>query len=113
MIESVLIMLIMGAFLGIGLGFASEKFHVEADPAFDDVLNMLPGLNCGACGYPGCSGFAEALVDDVKVKPTLCRPASQNVTDKISYYLEDYFESKGVIEAKKSVSGKTIGKREE
>jgi electron transport complex protein RnfB len=113
MIESVVIMLVIGAVLGIGLGFASEKFYVETDPAFDDVLNMLPGLNCGACGYPGCNGLAEALVDDKRVKPALCKPASQDARDKISYYLEEYFESKGSVESKKSVSGKTIGRRED
>ncbi|WP_422444487.1 RnfABCDGE type electron transport complex subunit B [Thermoanaerobacterium sp. DL9XJH110] len=48
--------------LGGGLAFASKKFAVETDPRVDAVLEALPGANCGACGFPGCSGLAEAIV---------------------------------------------------
>lgn len=48
-------------FAGI-LAWANEKFKVEKDPRFDAVLAALPGANCGACGYPGCAGFADAVV---------------------------------------------------
>ncbi len=112
MIESIVVMALIGAVLGLGLGYASDKFYVEPDKSYDDVLKMLPGLNCGACGYPGCSGLAEALVADKSVKVSLCKPAPQDVRDRITYYLDDYFESKGITEPKKSVSGKSIGRSE-
>ncbi len=48
--------------LGSFLFFASKKFHVETDPRVEKVLAFLPGLNCGACGYSGCEGAAEAIV---------------------------------------------------
>ncbi len=41
---------------------ANRKFYVEEDPRIDRVEEMLPHSNCGACGFPGCRPFAEALV---------------------------------------------------
>lgn len=40
----------------------SKKFAVKEDPRLGQVVSALPGANCGGCGYPGCSGFAGALV---------------------------------------------------
>ena len=48
--------------LGLCILFASKKFHVKSDPLIDTVTSMLPGVNCGACGHPGCAQFAEVLV---------------------------------------------------
>ena len=53
---------IMGLVFGGLLGFAGKIFAVEQDPRIADVMNALPGANCGACGYAGCSAFAEAVV---------------------------------------------------
>ncbi len=47
--------------LGLALGFFQEFFKVERDPLIDTVRAALPGANCGACGYPGCDGYAEAV----------------------------------------------------
>ena len=40
----------------------SKKFAVEEDPRLGKVLETLPGANCGGCGFPGCSGLADALI---------------------------------------------------
>ncbi|MBM6992725.1 MAG: Fe-S cluster domain-containing protein [Prevotella sp.] len=40
----------------------SKKFAVEEDPRIGQVQEILPGANCGGCGFPGCSGMADALV---------------------------------------------------
>ncbi len=47
--------------LGLGLGFFREKFRVDRDPIIDRIREVLPGANCGACGYPGCDAYAEAV----------------------------------------------------
>jgi Na+-translocating ferredoxin:NAD+ oxidoreductase RNF subunit RnfB len=47
--------------LGIALGFFQEFFKVERDPLIDKVRAALPGANCGACGFPGCDGYATAV----------------------------------------------------
>lgn len=53
----------LGLIFGVGLAYASKKFEVKVDKRIADIKEMLPGANCGACGYTGCEGFAEALVE--------------------------------------------------
>jgi len=52
----------LGLLFGLGLAIASKKFCVVTDPNLEKLLGCLPGANCGACGMPGCMGFAEALI---------------------------------------------------
>ncbi|MBP7215792.1 MAG: RnfABCDGE type electron transport complex subunit B [Candidatus Omnitrophica bacterium] len=52
----------LGIAFGVGLAIAAKKFCVVADPRLEKVLAKLPGANCGACGKPGCMGFAEGLI---------------------------------------------------
>lgn len=58
----VLILGFLGLLFGIGLAIASKKFCVQIDPRLEKVYSLLPGANCGACGFAGCIGFAEALI---------------------------------------------------
>lgn len=51
----------VGIFVGIFLGIAGIKFHVEVDEREEKILNALPGNNCGGCGFAGCSGLAAAI----------------------------------------------------
>ena len=51
-----------GCLIGFFLCFASEKFKVEVDERETAILDVLPGNNCGGCGYAGCSGLAAAIV---------------------------------------------------
>lgn len=53
----------VAAFAAFALLIVAKRFHVEEDPRIDVVAEMLPGANCGACGSPGCRGFAEALIE--------------------------------------------------
>ncbi|HCD35550.1 MAG TPA: RnfABCDGE type electron transport complex subunit B [Chlorobium sp.] len=48
--------------LGIIIYFVSKKFYVAEDPMVTIINGILPGVNCGACGYPSCNQFAEELV---------------------------------------------------
>ena len=59
---SILTMGILGALFAFGLSIARKKFKVEEDPRIDTIEELLPGANCGGCGFPGCRAFAEALV---------------------------------------------------
>lgn len=52
---------VVGLFIGLFLGIAGIKFAVEVDEKEEAVLGVLPGNNCGGCGYPGCSGLAAAI----------------------------------------------------
>lgn len=53
----------LGALFAGGLAYASVKFAVEEDPRKEEIEEALPGANCGACGYPGCSSFADEVVN--------------------------------------------------
>lgn len=52
----------VGIILGLFLGISGEKFKVEVDPREEAIGEVLPGNNCGGCGYAGCSGLAAAIV---------------------------------------------------
>ena len=52
-----------------GLYVASKKFYVYEDPRIDEIEAMLPGANCGGCGYAGCRAWAENAVKNRSVDP--------------------------------------------
>ncbi|MCD1146905.1 RnfABCDGE type electron transport complex subunit B [Peptoniphilus sp. KCTC 25270] len=56
-----LILGVMGLVFGVVLAVAAKVFFVEMDPRVAQVLDALPGANCGACGFPGCEGLANAI----------------------------------------------------
>lgn len=51
----------LGLVFAILLSYASKVFHVAVDRKVAEVRTALPGANCGACGFPGCDGLAEAI----------------------------------------------------
>jgi len=83
MIEGLLVMGGLGAVLGLGLAIASKVFYVYVDPRVEAVEELLPGANCGGCGFPGCSANAEAIVAG-KSSPASCVAVSQEVIQQIA-----------------------------
>lgn len=77
---------------GIGVTFAGlialvhRAFWVWEDPRLDEVSEMLPGTNCGACGEPGCRAFAEALVEG-RVQPAACTSMGEAEVEAVADYL--------------------------
>ena len=59
---AVIVLGAIGLIAAIVLFAASKKFAVYEDPRIAQVGELLPGANCGGCGFPGCSGMADALV---------------------------------------------------
>lgn len=77
---------ICGVMAGILLTVASKVFHVEVDENIEKISEALPQANCGACGYAGCSDYANAIV--TKNAPTnLCRPGGAEAAKKIAEIL--------------------------
>jgi len=68
------------------LVLAHRKLHVEEDPRIDEVEQMLPLANCGACGFPGCRPFAEALVTGAAA-PGKCSVSTDAGRLRIAAYL--------------------------
>jgi len=86
MIEAVGSITILGLLLGSALGYASRIFKVESDPVVDDIEAMLPGSNCGQCGFPGCGSAAEAVASgDVEV--TMCPPGGKSLAQELANLL--------------------------
>lgn len=52
----------MGLVFGVLLSFASTKFAFKSDPVRESIMEILPGINCGACGYPKCELYADAVI---------------------------------------------------
>lgn len=67
----------------------SRRFAVEEDPRITEVGDMLPGINCGACGFPGCPGMAHALVEGADagdISHLSCPPGGADVMNRIGAY---------------------------
>lgn len=78
----------IGAILGLILAIAANVFAIVEDPRYAQVMQLLPGYNCGACGYPGCQGLANALVDQETNDVRRCKPSNQQQRDSIVDYLQ-------------------------
>ena len=78
--------IVVGA-TGIGLGFfltfMGKKFAVEVDEKEEKIRELLPGNNCGACGFPGCDGAATAIAKG-DAAPNICPVGGPTVADQIS-----------------------------
>ncbi len=66
---------------------ASKKFAVYEDPRIAQVGEVLPQANCGGCGYPGCSGFADACVKAGSLEGKSCPVGGQSVMSQIASIL--------------------------
>ena len=78
MISAVISLTALGASLGLLLGVAARKLQVEGTPLATDLEVMLPGSQCGQCGFPGCAGAAQALADG-SAPVTLCPPGGREL----------------------------------
>jgi Na+-translocating ferredoxin:NAD+ oxidoreductase RNF subunit RnfB len=77
----------IGLIAAVILFVASKKFAVYEDPHIAQVAEVLPQANCGGCGYPGCSGFADACVKAGSLEGKLCPVGGQPVMAKVAAIL--------------------------
>ncbi len=87
----------LGALIGFGLAFAAEKLKVEPDKRMQGIYELLPQLDCGACGYPGCEAFAEGIVEGEVEKLSQCKPGNDKHFNAIIAYLKDHPDEDGNI----------------
>ncbi len=80
---SIFILGALGLIFGISLAIASYIFEVKSDPKVNAVFSVLPDLNCGSCGYPGCKKYAEAVAKNGE-KVNLCMPGGSDAVAKIA-----------------------------
>jgi Na+-translocating ferredoxin:NAD+ oxidoreductase RNF subunit RnfB len=80
--ETALIFGGLGLLAGALLTVSSKLFEIQTDSRVEEITGALPGVNCGACGFAGCSDYARAVADK-GAAVNLCKPGGQEVADKI------------------------------
>ena len=84
---TILTLSVLGILSAVILYFVAQKFKVEEDPRIDDVEKMLPGANCGGCGFAGCRALAEAMVREDDISAIFCPVAGSACMKQIAGYL--------------------------
>jgi len=87
LLTAVIVLGAIGLIAAVVLYAASKKFAVYEDPRIEQVTAMLPGANCGGCGFPGCSGMAGALVhgaDDGSIEGLNCPVGGADVMTRVA-----------------------------
>ena len=88
----------LGLILGLGLAIAAKFLYVKPDTRVEDITKILPNANCGACGYPGCAGFAEAIVNGEAENLSQCKPGLKGgVPEAIRKYLDEHPNEDGSV----------------
>ena len=98
MLLAILSLTLLGTMLGFGLGIAARKFHVEGDPLSTEIEAMLPGSNCGQCGFPGCPGAAAAIADG-SASVTACPPGGKALAQALAARLGITLDLSAVADA--------------
>ncbi len=93
---AVIIVAAIGIIAGLILAVASIIMHVPTDEKAEAILEILPGANCGACGYSGCSGYAAALAKG-EAETNLCSPGGPDLVAELAALTGG---AAGAIEAK-------------
>ncbi|MDY0011967.1 MAG: RnfABCDGE type electron transport complex subunit B [Rhodocyclaceae bacterium] len=104
MLAAVASLSVLGASLGLGLGIAARRFHVEADAVVAELEAMMPGSQCGQCGFPGCAGAAQALADG-KAPVTVCPPGGKTLAQALADKLGISADLSGMGEVVPMVAG--------
>jgi electron transport complex protein RnfB len=78
------VLTLIGLVFGFALAAAAMRFRVATNPVVDEVRDNLPSANCGACGFAGCTAYAEAVVEEKEVSPSLCTPGRAPVAEIVA-----------------------------
>jgi electron transport complex protein RnfB len=87
----------LGLALGWLLGVAARYLRVEGNPLTEQIAALLPGSQCGQCGYPGCTPAAEAISTGA-APVTICRPGGRSVAEELAAVLGVAVDLSGVAE---------------
>ncbi len=90
---------LLALILGLLLGYASLRFHVEGDPIADKIDAILPQTQCGQCGYPGCKPYAEAIAAG-EAEINHCTPGGETVVIALADLLGREVPTDGAVEKK-------------
>jgi electron transport complex protein RnfB len=85
-LSAIVSLTLLGLFLGLLLGIAGKYLKVESSPIVDELEALLPGSQCGQCGFPGCRPAAEALAEG-NAPATMCPPGGSALAEQIAALL--------------------------
>lgn len=83
MITAIFILTFLGFAMGGMLGIASRYLAVEGNPLEEEIAELLPGSQCGQCGYPGCSPAASAIANG-EADVTICPPGGKALVEALA-----------------------------
>ena len=86
-IWTIVILTVLGLLLALMLFFIAKRFKVEEDPRIDEVEKVMPGANCGGCGFAGCRAFADAAVKAPNLDNNYCPVGGNEVMKKVAAIL--------------------------
>ena len=86
-IWTIAILTVLGLLLSLILFWVAKKFKVEEDPRIDEVEKVMPGANCGGCGFAGCRAFADAAVHAPNLDNNYCPVGGNEVMKKVAEIL--------------------------
>ena len=87
LLYTILTLCVLGILSAVILYVVAQKFRVEEDPRIDEVEKMLPGANCGGCGFAGCRGMADALVKQDDISSLFCPVGGGDTMKAVAAYL--------------------------
>jgi electron transport complex protein RnfB len=97
MMASILFIALLGLSMGTLLGYAARIFAVEGNPLESEIEDMLPGSQCGQCGFPGCGPAARAVANG-EAPLTLCPPGGKALVESLAEKLGVSVDLSGVEE---------------
>lgn len=86
-IWTIAIIALLGLVLAVVLYLVAEKFKVVEDPRIDEIEKVMPGANCGGCGFAGCRAFADAAVKAPNLDNNFCPVGGNDVMKKVAAIL--------------------------
>ncbi len=103
MFSAIVIIALLGILMGTALGFAAKFFAVDGNPLKDEIEELLPGSQCGQCGYPGCGPAAEAVANG-EAAVTMCPPGGKALAEALAEKLGVSIDLTGVEEQEPMVA---------
>lgn len=104
------VLALLAVSMGWVLGWANRVFHVEVDPKIEALQVIMPGANCGGCGYIGCRAYAEAIGKGEEPDVTLCGPGGEScakgIAEIIGIELTETWPFKAVVHCAASLENR-------
>lgn len=94
---AIAVIVVLAILFAIALAFAGKYLQVEEDERAVNVMEKMPGVNCGACGFPGCSGLVDAIIKGDEKHIKRCAVIKEDKAKEIVEYLNTTPDAEGNV----------------